>query len=60
MDRLPLQVRLEPSDISEVTSKRVLSKIAAAEKTLRELFTQHRGRLTDNTRLTADIKLPEL
>ena len=60
MDRFPLQVHLEPADISEVTSKRVLSKNARAEKDLRELFTQHRGRLTDNTRLTADIKLPEL
>ena len=60
MDRFPLQVHLEPADISEVTSKRVLSKNAQAEKDLREVFTQHRGRLTDNTRLTADIKLPEL
>lgn len=60
MDRFPLQVHLEPADISEVTSKRVLSKNAQAEKSLRELFTQHRGRLTDNTRLTADIKLPKL
>ena len=60
MDRFPLQVHLEPADISEVTSKRVLSKNAAAEKDLRELFSEHRGRLTDNTRLTADIKLPEL
>jgi hypothetical protein len=60
MDRFPLQVHLEPSDISEITSKRVLSKDAGAEKLLRELFTQHRGRLTDNTRMTADIKLPEL
>ena len=60
MDRFPLQVHLEPADISEVTSKRVLSKNAQAEKTLRELFTQHRGRLTGNTKLTADIKLPEL
>ncbi|MFY9976566.1 MAG: BREX system P-loop protein BrxC, partial [Chromatiaceae bacterium] len=60
MDRFPLQVHLEPSDISEVTSKRVLSKNAEAEKQLRELFTTHRGRLTDNTRITADIKLPEL
>jgi hypothetical protein len=60
MDRFPLQVHLEPSDISEVTSKRVLSKNAEAEKQLRELFTAHRGRLTDNTRITADIKLPEL
>lgn len=62
MDRFPseLQVHLEPSDISEVTSKRVLAKNAAAEKLLRERFTEHRGRLTDHTRLTADIKLPEL
>ncbi|WP_373510126.1 BREX system P-loop protein BrxC [Thiocapsa sp.] len=62
MDRFPseLQVHLEPSDISEVTSKRVLAKNAEAEKSLREHFAAHRGRLTDNTRLTADIKLPEL
>jgi len=60
MDRFPLQVHLEPADISEVTSKRVLSKNAEAEKELRELFTQHRGKLSDNTRLSADIKLPEL
>jgi hypothetical protein len=60
MDRFPLQVHLEPADISEVTSKRVLSKNADAQKELRELFSQHRGKLSDNTRLTADIKLPEL
>lgn len=30
MDRFPLQVHLEPSDISEVTSRRVLSKKAEA------------------------------
>jgi hypothetical protein len=45
MDRFPLQVRLEPADISEVTSKRVLSKNAGAEKKLRELFKQCSGRL---------------
>lgn len=60
MDRFTLQVHLEPSDISEVTSRRVLAKNADAEKTLRELFTQHRGRLTDNTRLSATVKLPEV
>ena len=62
MDRFPqpLQVHLEPSDISEVTSKRVLAKNADAQTELRELFSQHRGRLTDATRLTADIRLPEL
>ena len=60
MDRFPQQVHLEPSDISEVTSKRVLTKNAEAQKVLRELFQQSRGRLTDSTRLTADIKLPDL
>lgn len=60
MDRFPVQVHLEPSDISEVTSRRVLSKNAAAQKALGTLFDAHRGRVTDHTRLTADIKLPEL
>lgn len=60
MDRFPLQVHLEPSDISEVTSRRVLSKNAAAQKALGDLFDAHRGRFTEHTRLTADIKLPEL
>jgi hypothetical protein len=60
MDRFPLQVHLEPSDISEVTSRRVLSKNAAAEEALGRHFDEHRGRLTDHTRLTADIRLPEL
>lgn len=60
MDRFPLQVHLEPSDISEVTSRRVLSKNAAAQVALGKLFDEHRGQLTEHTRLTADIKLPEL
>lgn len=60
MDRFPLQVHLEPSDISEVTSKRVLAKKAAALDTLRDLYGKHSGRLAANTRLTADIQLPEL
>src|SRR6516162_1330060 len=60
MDRFPLQVHLEPSDISEVTSRRVLTKNASAQAALGKLFDEHRGRLTDHTRLTADIKLPEL
>lgn len=60
MDRFPQQVHLEPSDISEVTSRRVLTKNAAAQAALGALFDQHRGRLAEHTRLTADIKLPEL
>ncbi len=60
MDRFPLQVHLEPSDISEVTSRRVLSKNGPAEATLGKLFDAHHARLTEHTRLTADIRLPEL
>jgi hypothetical protein len=60
MDRFPLQVHLEPSDISEVTSRRVLSKNAPAQAALGKLFDEHRGRLMEHTRLTADIRLPEL
>jgi hypothetical protein len=38
MDRFPQQVHLEPSDISEVTSRRVLSKNANAQTVLGQLF----------------------
>ena len=57
-ERFPreLQVHLEQSDISEVTSKRVLGKNADAQKALRQLFQDHRGRLTENTRVSADIR----
>jgi hypothetical protein len=62
MDRFPLglQVHLEPSDISEVTSRRVLAKNAPAQTALGKLFDENRARITDHTRLTADIKLPDL
>ncbi len=62
MDRLPqeLQVHLEPSDISEVTSRRVLSKNAEAQSLLRRLFEESRARLAGSVNLTADIRLPEL
>src|SRR4030095_5007690 len=60
MDRFPLQVHLEPSDISEVTSRRVLSKNAGAQTTLGELYDENRGRLIEYPRLTAEIRLPEL
>jgi hypothetical protein len=60
MDRFPLQVHLEPSDISEVTSRRVLSKNAAGEQTLRKLFEAHRGKLSQSTTISADIRLAQL
>ena len=60
MDRFKEKPHLEPSDISEVTSKRVLAKNAAAQSDLGKLFEDCRGQLTLNTKLTADIALPEL
>lgn len=60
MDRFPIQVHLEPSDISEVTSRRVLSKNSRGEEVLRRLFDTHRGRLASCTAISADIRLPEL
>jgi hypothetical protein len=60
MDRFPIQVHLEPSDISEVTSQRILSKNAAGQKTLRQLFEARRTKLSTCTTVSADIRLPEL
>jgi hypothetical protein len=60
MDRFPLQVHLAPSDISEVTSKRVLQKDAKAEAALGKLFDDNRSRLDVNSRLSADVRLPTL
>jgi hypothetical protein len=50
-DRFPLQVHLEPSDISEVTSRRVLAKNAEGETTLRAMYDAHRARLGAHTRV---------
>lgn len=62
LDRFPqeIQVHLEPSDISEVTSKRVLAKISQAEPMLRKLFEDNRSSLEAHSHLTADIQLPKL
>jgi hypothetical protein len=60
MDRFPLQVHLEPSDISEVTSRRVLAKNSGAEQALGALFEANRGRLVQNTRVQSDIRLPDV
>ena len=60
MDRFKEKPHLEPSDIAEVTSKRVLAKNAAAQTYLGNLFEECRGQLTSHTKLSADISLPEL
>ena len=59
-DRFPYKPVLEPSDIAEVTSRRVLGKSAQGEVTLTDLFQQHQGRLATCTKLDTKIRLPEL
>ena len=50
-DRFPLSIDLEPTDISEITQKRVLQKTPEAEKELGELFNKHQGRLNTYCKL---------
>jgi len=54
-DRFPLRVDLAPQDISEVTSKRVLTKTAAAEAELTALYTAHQHTLAARTRIQSAI-----
>ncbi|MGB7720893.1 MAG: hypothetical protein WBL65_13390, partial [Bryobacteraceae bacterium] len=56
-DRFSIEVHLEPSDIKEVASKRILAKNSAAEPILRASYEQNRGALETHTRLTADVQL---
>ncbi|GIW91562.1 MAG: hypothetical protein KatS3mg109_1994 [Pirellulaceae bacterium] len=50
-DRFPITIDLKQSDISEITSKRVLAKNADGQKVLRQLYQQHEGRLKQLCRL---------
>lgn len=59
-DRFSIEVHLEPSDIKEVASKRVLAKNSTAEPLLRTTYEQNRGALETHTRLTADVQLAQL
>jgi len=52
-DRFPVRVDLLPSDIEEVTSRRVLEKTAAGRDELRSRLMPNRNRLLTNTRLTS-------
>lgn len=60
MDRFPIQVDLGPNDISEVTSRRVLTKKASLEGLLRDLYRQHEGALGMHTRLHGTSRRSEL
>ena len=59
-DRFPYKPTLEPSDIAEVTSKRVLGKNAEGEQQLSTLFNQVQGRLSSNTKLESKLPQPAL
>jgi hypothetical protein len=52
-DRFPdrLRVDLEPTDITEVTSRRVLTKTPEAERELKKLFSQNKNRLATHIQL---------
>lgn len=59
-DRFPIEIDLEPSDIREVTSKRVLKKKPAAKELLEDLYRDHKGRIAEATRLAGSVEGPEL
>lgn len=61
-DRFPdrLRVDMEPTDISEVTSRRVLTKTSTAEETLRSLYQAHRNRLATNSQLHKTSRRQEI
>lgn len=57
-DRFPVRVDLAPEDIREVTAERVLKKTVSADKQLRELYSNHKGKLQEGTRLTGPAVAP--
>ncbi len=61
-DRFPdrLRVDLEPTDITEVTSKRVLTKTKAADEAVRQLYRSHRNRLATHTQLQKTSRRSDL
>jgi hypothetical protein len=52
-DRFPIRVDLLPSDIEEVTSRRVLDKTAAGQDAVRAIVGPNRNKLVANTRLAS-------
>jgi hypothetical protein len=55
-DRFPIRVDLLPSDIEEVTSRRVLDKTAAGQDALRVQVTANRNKLIANVRLSSPTR----
>lgn len=54
--RFPLRVDLLPTDIDEVTGKRVLDKTDAGQKAVRQHIASHRQKLSSNTRLSSPTR----
>ncbi len=59
-DRFPLRVDLLPSDIYEVTSRRVLDKTEAGQTAIRSLFAAHRAQLNTYVRLESPTRAADL
>ena len=57
-DRFPIRVDLLPSDIDEVTGKRVLDKTAEGAKRIREVLDAHRNKLATSVTLQSERHQP--
>lgn len=57
--RFPLRVDLLPSDIDEVTGKRVLDKTGDGQREVREVISSHRNQLVANVRLSSPTRIDE-
>ena len=59
-DRFPMRVDLLPSDIHEVTSRRVLDKTDAGQTVVREHLASHRSQLNTYVRLESPTRAADL
>lgn len=59
-DRFPLRVDLLPSDIHEVTSRRVLDKTEAGQTAVSDRLAAHRGKLNAYVRLESPTRAADL
>lgn len=54
--RFPIRVDLIPSDIEDVTAKRVLQKTATGQDNVRKCYREHRNKLAANVRLDSPTR----
>jgi len=59
-DRFPLRVDLLPSDIHEVTSRRVLDKTDSGQSLVRDALVAHRNQLNANARLESPTRAADI